>query len=53
MAAQFSEQPANVAKLQALGMEPQGTCRDAFAAQMAREAKSYTQLARELKLKVE
>jgi tripartite-type tricarboxylate transporter receptor subunit TctC len=53
VAVQFTEQPANAARLHALGLEPQSTCRDAFAAQMAREVKNYTQLAHELQLKIE
>ncbi len=49
----FAQQPATVAKLQALGMEVQSTCRDAFGAQMDREAKAYTKLANDLNLKAE
>jgi tripartite-type tricarboxylate transporter receptor subunit TctC len=53
VAKQFTEQPTNVAKLQGLGMEPQHSCRDAFGADMDRDAKAYTQMARELDLKAE
>lgn len=53
VASQFTEQPATVAKLQSLGMEPQHSCRDAFGADMDRDAKAYTRLARELDLKAE
>lgn len=53
VAGQFTEQPATVAKLQGLGMEPQHSCRDAFGADMERDAKAYTRLARELDLKAE
>lgn len=53
VAGQFTDQPATVAKLQALGMEPQHSCRDAFGADMDRDAKAFTKLARELDLKAE
>lgn len=53
VAGQFTDQPATVAKLQSLGMEPQNSCRDAFGADMNRDAKAYTKLARELDLKAE
>jgi tripartite-type tricarboxylate transporter receptor subunit TctC len=53
VASQFTEQPATVAKLQSLGMEQQHSCRDAFGADMDRDAKAYTRLARELDLKAE
>ncbi len=53
VATDFVQQPAAVAKLQALGMEVQNTCRDAFGAQMDREAKAYTKLASDLNLKAE
>ena len=53
VAGQFTEQAATVAKLQSLGMEPQHSCREAFGADMDRDAKAYTQLAAELKLKAE
>lgn len=53
VAGQFTEQPATVAKLQGLGMEPQHSCRDAFGADMDRDAKAYIKLARELDLKAE
>jgi tripartite-type tricarboxylate transporter receptor subunit TctC len=53
IAGQFTEQPATVAKLQGLGMEPQHSCRDALGADMDRDAKAYTRLARELDLKAD
>lgn len=53
VAGQFTEQPATMAKLQSLGMEPQHSCGGAFGADMDRDAKAYTRLARELDLKAE
>ena len=53
VAKQFTEQPATVAKLQGLGMEPQHSCGGAFGADMDRDAKAYTRLANELNLKAE
>ena len=53
VAGQFTEQPATVAKLQSLGMAPQHSCSEAFGADMERDAKAYTRLARELDLKAE
>ncbi len=53
IAQQFTEQAATVSKLQSLGMEPQHSCRDAFGADMDRDAKAYTKLASELNLKAE
>ena len=53
IAIQFTEQASTVAKLQGLGMEPQHTCRDAFGAEMDRDAKAYVKLAQELNLKAE
>lgn len=52
-ARQFTEQSGTAAKLQSLGMEPKSSCRDAFGADMERDVKAYTQLARELDLKAE
>lgn len=52
-ARQFSDQGGTAAKLQSLGMEPHSSCRDAFGADMERDVKAYTQLARELDLKAE
>lgn len=52
-AVQFTEQPATAARLQAMGLQPQHSCRDGFGAQMDREAKGYAKLAHELNLKVE
>jgi tripartite-type tricarboxylate transporter receptor subunit TctC len=53
IAGQFTEHPATVAKLQGLGMAPQHSCSEAFGADMDRDAKAYTRLARELDLKAE
>jgi len=53
VAGQFTEQPATMAKLQGMGMEPQHSCREAFGADLERDAKAYTQLARALDLKAE
>ena len=53
VAAQFTEQVGTVAKLQSLGMEPQHSCGGAFGADMERDARAYTQLARALDLKAE
>jgi len=53
VAGQFTEQSATVAKLQSLGMEPQHSCREAFGADMDRDAKAYSKLAAELNLKAE
>ena len=53
VAGQFTEQAATVAKLQGLGMEPQHSCGGAFGADMDRDAKAYTKLARDLDLKAE
>ncbi|WP_291924924.1 hypothetical protein [Limnohabitans sp.] len=50
---QFTEQPATVAKLEDLGMEPQHSCGGALGADMDRSAKAYTQLARAFDLKAE
>lgn len=53
VAGQFADQPATVAKLQGMGMEPQHSCRDAFGADMDRDAKAYIKLAHELQLKAD
>ncbi len=53
VATQFAEQATTVAKLQSLGMVPQHSCREAFGADMDRDAKAYTKLAAELHLKAE
>lgn len=53
VAGQFTDQPATVAKLQGMGMEPQHSCRDAFGADMDRDAKAYIKLAHELQLKAD
>lgn len=52
-ARQFVEQESTRSKLQGLGMEPQLSCREAFGNDMNRDAKAFTQLARELNLKAE
>ena len=53
VAKQFTEQASTANKLQGLGMEPQLSCRGAFGADMDRDVKAYTQLARDLDLKAE
>lgn len=53
VATEFVQAPATVEKFRMLGMEPQSTCADAFGAQLAREVKTYGDLARALKLKAE
>jgi tripartite-type tricarboxylate transporter receptor subunit TctC len=53
VAQQFVEKTSTVAKLQGLGLEPQHICRETFAADMDRDAKAYSQLARDLNLKAE
>lgn len=49
----YGQSPAMKERLQAAGLEPQVTCGDPFAAQVAREIESNTRLARELNLKAE
>ena len=49
----FVRAPATVDKLHGMGMEAQGLCGAPFAAQLQREVRDYTQLARELDLKPE
>ena len=53
VATEFAQAPATVEKFRMLGMEPQSTCADAFGAQLAREVKTYGDLARALDLKAE
>jgi tripartite-type tricarboxylate transporter receptor subunit TctC len=53
LARQFAQSPASAGRLQSLGLEPQSSCRDAFAASLAREVASYTRLAQALQLKAE
>ncbi|HVR53717.1 MAG TPA: tripartite tricarboxylate transporter substrate-binding protein [Pseudorhodoferax sp.] len=53
VAQDFVRAPATVDKLRSLGMEPQGRCGAPFAAQLQREVRDNTQLARELDLKAE
>lgn len=49
----FVRAPATVEKLRGMGMEAQGTCGAPFAAQLQREVRDYSQLARALDLKAE
>lgn len=53
VAKEFTEQTTTVSKLQNLGMEPQHSCREAFASDMDRDAKAYIKLAQDLQLKVD
>ena len=53
VAQQFTDQASTASKLQNLGMEPQHNCREAFGADMDRDAKAYTKLANDLNLKAE
>lgn len=50
---QFAELPESAARLRGLGLAAQTVCREAFGAQMDREARSYAQLAHALNLKLE
>ncbi|MEY2621347.1 MAG: hypothetical protein RIT26_1167 [Pseudomonadota bacterium] len=52
-ARRFVEQESTRSKLQGLGMEPKLICREDFGKDMDRDAKAYTKLASELKLKAE
>ncbi len=49
----FLRAPATVEKLRGLGMQAQGVCGAPFAAQLQREVRDYSQLARALDLKAE
>lgn len=49
----FTRAPATVEKLRGMGMEAQGHCGAPFAAQLQREVRENTQLARDLDLKAE
>ena len=49
----FVQAPAIRERLLAAGLEAQTTCGDAFAAQLTREVGLYTQVVRDLKLKLE
>ena len=49
----FAASASGIDKLRSLGMVPQPLCGDAFAAQMARQVASNSQIARELNLKAE
>ncbi|MEJ8851318.1 tripartite tricarboxylate transporter substrate binding protein [Variovorax rhizosphaerae] len=53
VATEFAQAPATAEKLRLLGMEPRNVCGDAFGAQLAREVKTYGELARTLDLKPE
>ncbi|MES2183869.1 MAG: tripartite tricarboxylate transporter substrate binding protein [Pseudomonadota bacterium] len=53
VAGEFTRAPATVDKLRGMGLDAQNTCGGAFAAQMDREIRSATQIARALNLKVE
>jgi tripartite-type tricarboxylate transporter receptor subunit TctC len=53
VAQEFVRAPATVDKLRGLGMEAQGSCGAPFAAQLQREVRDNTQLARDLDLKAE
>lgn len=53
VAQEFVRAPAVVGKLQGMGMQAQGLCGAPFAAQLQREVRDYSQLARELDLKTE
>jgi tripartite-type tricarboxylate transporter receptor subunit TctC len=51
--AQFVAAPATASKLHGLGLEAEGSCGAPFAAQIERDARTYTQSARDLNLKAE
>lgn len=53
VAAEFASAPETVKKFQALGIEARSSCGDAFGAQLAREVRTYGELARALDLKPE
>ncbi|PZQ03207.1 MAG: twin-arginine translocation pathway signal [Variovorax paradoxus] len=53
VAQEFVRAPATVDKLRGLGMETQGSCGAPFTAQLQREVRDNTQLARDLDLKAE
>lgn len=53
VATEFAQLPATAAKFNSLGLEPQNACGAPFGAQLARDAKGYTQLANDLNLKAE
>lgn len=52
-ASDFARSPSVRERLAGAGLEPQGLCGEAFAAQMSREVEANTRLARELNLKAE
>ncbi|MFY3384813.1 Bug family tripartite tricarboxylate transporter substrate binding protein [Paracidovorax sp. MALMAid1276] len=49
----FAKSPAAAEKLRGLGLDADSTCGTAFAAQVEREVATYTQIAKDLDLKVE
>lgn len=49
----YATSTAGAEKLRSLGMEPQPLCGAAFASQVAREVAAYSQVAKELNLKVD
>ncbi|KQP21978.1 tripartite tricarboxylate transporter substrate binding protein [Pseudorhodoferax sp. Leaf267] len=53
VAQEFVRAPATVDKLRGMGMQAQGLCGAPFAAQLQREVRDYSQLARALDLKAE
>jgi tripartite-type tricarboxylate transporter receptor subunit TctC len=53
VATEFVRAPSTMEKLQALGMETQNTCADAFKAKLVQEVQVYGDLARALDLKTE
>ncbi len=53
VAGEFTKAPATVEKLRGMGLDAQNTCGGAFAAQMDREIKNASQIAKSLDLKIE
>lgn len=53
VAAAYASAAGTAKSLDALGLQPRGTCGDAFQAQMAREIDEYSALAKDLGLKAE
>jgi len=51
--AQFAAAPATATRLHGLGLEAESSCGAPFAAQIDRDARTYTQIARDLQLKAE
>ena len=52
-AVDFAKSPTAVEKLRGLGLDADSTCGTAFAAQVEREVATYSQIAKDLNLKVE